>query len=90
LVLVAEGVSKVYLDELRANVKGRLYVFCTKGFKEKYLSTKYTQGEGDKSPEEVCKAQHFNPAYGFDAEWGFPPDISAKSILDWVSRVQTQ
>jgi hypothetical protein len=83
--------QKVYLDELRANVKGRLYVFCTEGFKEKFLSKKYTEGGDGRdgkflTAKEVCKAQDFNPAYGFDAEWGFPPGISAKSILDWVSR----
>jgi hypothetical protein len=86
LVLVAEDVS----GRVARKHQGPPLRFFHEGLQEKYLSTKYTQGEGDKSSEEVCKAQHFNPAYGFDAEWGFPPGMSAKSILDWVSRVQTQ
>jgi hypothetical protein len=65
-----------------------LFVFCTASFKEKLTTRKYIDGETTRegkhlTGEQVCRAQHFDPTYGFDQAWGFDKGTKALSILDF-------
>ena len=43
-----------------------------------------TQVDGShKSAARVCMEQNFNPAFGFEADWGFSTGTVASSILDF-------
>jgi hypothetical protein len=70
--------QKVYLDELRANAKGRLYVFCTKGCFQREVPKQEVHRRGRWSGRQIPDCQEgvqgagFQPGVWFRRRAGLP------------------